>query len=304
MQTALASGVLRPVDGGPAAAIEQPADAPPDTPALLARTRGRCVCYQDAIGDAGGHCRIQAALGHDALPLACRQFPRVSLIDPRGVSVTLSHYCPTAAALLETPGPAEILVNGAGFPAHGEYVGLDVRTALPPALRRDMLMDWDAWWECERLAVAGLSSADAGQPRAALAGIRTAVADIQRWSPGDGPLIDRVREAFDRAVSRPQPDAPAAPSALTEAVFAAIPDDIRPARLDHPGTITDAVLGRYLAAHAFANWTAHLGAALHVWARSIDAAAALIDAGAGVRQTDLLLRHLADPAALARQLDA
>ena len=43
-------------------------------------------------------CRIHAVLGHDALPLACRQFPRVTVHDPRGVSVALSAYCPTARA--------------------------------------------------------------------------------------------------------------------------------------------------------------------------------------------------------------
>jgi hypothetical protein len=55
----------------------------------------------------------------------------------------------------------------------------------------------------------------------------------------------------------------------------------------------------FLAAHAFANWTAHLGQGLRSWLRSVEAAYVLVNE-LGVRQTDLLLRHLADPNELAR----
>jgi hypothetical protein len=55
-----------------------------------------------------------------------------------------------------------------------------------------------------------------------------------------------------------------------------------------------------LAAHAFANWTAHQGEGLRTWWRSLEAVHVLLSAGVGVQQTDLLLRHLADPQALAR----
>lgn len=94
---------------------------------------------------------MQHALGHDALPLACRQFPRVTVLDPRGASVTLSHYCPTAAGLLKDDGPVAIEINGATFPPGGEYVGLDAQDALPPLLCRDVLMDWESWWASKPL---------------------------------------------------------------------------------------------------------------------------------------------------------
>jgi hypothetical protein len=55
----------------------------------------------------------------------------------------------------------------------------------------------------------------------------------------------------------------------------------------------------FLAAHAFANWAAHLGDDLRTWWRSIEAAHVLISGGLSVRDVDLLLRHLADPHALA-----
>ena len=63
-------------------------------------------------------------------------------------------------------------------------------------------------------------------------------------------------------------------------------------------------LRHFLAARAFANWTAHLGRGLRAWLRSIEAAYALVQSGHGIRQADLLLRHLADPRALADRWSA
>jgi hypothetical protein len=80
----------------------------------------------------------------------------------------------------------------------------------------------------------------------------------------------------------------------------AIPDELRPSRLAPARVPCDDAARRFLAAHAFASWTAHLGQGLRSWWRSIDAAWALLSYGLGVRQADLLLRHLADPVELAR----
>lgn len=55
---------------------------------------------------------------------------------------------------------------------------------------------------------------------------------------------------------------------------------------------------RFLAAHAFANWTAHLGTGLRAWFRSIEAAYALLEAGFAPGDADLLLRHLAETSIL------
>jgi hypothetical protein len=57
---------------------------------------------------------------------------------------------------------------------------------------------------------------------------------------------------------------------------------------------------RFLMAHAFANWTAHLGEGLRSWLWSIQAAHGLAASGLSAGDADLLLRHLADPHALAR----
>lgn len=279
---------MRPVAGDAAQSVQTIDDAPADAPALLARDHTKCVFYD-------GRCRIHSALGHDALPLACRQFPRVTLLDPRGVSVTLSHYCPTAAALLDAeaaPGPG-ISLNAPAFPTTGEYVGLDARRAWPPLVRRNLLMDWDAWWECERLAVDLLLSDRDADASVALTRLRTVVDDLRRWSPRDGPLDARVAESFARA-TQGTPAAERANPALVDAALRAIPSELRPARFPDAVTTSHRATRRFLAAHAFANWAVHSEQGLIGWMRSIDTAAALLDAGAGVRQADLILRHLAD----------
>jgi hypothetical protein len=257
---------------------------------------GGCVFFDAA---AGRLCRIQRALGHGALPLACREFPRVSVLDPRGTSVTLSHFCPTAASLLEGPDPLAITTAAGAFPAGTELSGLDMRTALPPLLRPEMLMDWDAWWDVERRAV-DLLSRSTLSPAAGLQTLADAIDRMLGWSPADGPLLGRVDEAFRDATPGDERDPVQAEERVVE-VLGAVPDELRPASLDRPGRPDEAVVRRFVAAHAFANWTAHLGDGLRAWLHSLQAAHALIEAGLGVRQADLLLRHLADPHALARR---
>jgi Fe-S-cluster containining protein len=294
LQAALASRRVRPAAGRAATAVQVVADAPPDAAALLGRHESACVFYEADAATGEGRCRIHAALGHDSLPLACRQFPRVSLLDPRGVSVSLSHYCPTAAALLDADAPdgPAIELNAPAFPVVGEYVGFDARHAWPPLVRPDLLMDWDSWWDCERRAVDILLSDRDSDPAIGLTRLRAVVDDVRRWSPADGPLGTRVADAFARA-SRGTPTAVRAHPASVDAAFAAIPDDLRPDRFRETLTTSDRATKRFLAAHAFANWAAHSEEGLGAWMRSIDTAAALLDAGAGVRQADLILRHLA-----------
>jgi Fe-S-cluster containining protein len=73
-------------------------------------------------------CAVHSALGEDALPSACRQFPRVATLTPLGVSLTLSHYCPTAAAtLLRDDMALAVVAEPVAFPASWPFEGLDAR---------------------------------------------------------------------------------------------------------------------------------------------------------------------------------
>jgi len=298
LRAALATAAVRPAARGSDPFILTPSNDPTEPPALLGRVEHRCVFFDATESARDGRCRIHQGLGHDALPLACRQFPRISVVDPRGASVTLSHYCPTAAGLLDASGGprrAELVVNADAFRPNAEYSGLDARTPLPPLLRPGMLMEWDAWWECERLAVEVLTQDSAAD---GLARLRAVVADLETWWPTDGPLLGRVRAAF-RSLRRSPPHVPAA--ALVTAVSRAIPHGLTPPFgliESRPGATA---VGRFLAAHAFANWMIHLGG-LRTWLLSIEAAAALIEAGSGPRGADLLLRHVTDTAALRDEL--
>ena len=83
------------------------AQASPPRPAILARgADGACVFFDPAGGRA---CAIHRDIGEPALPSACRHFPRVALVDARGIRITLSHFCPTAAGLLFDDTPLRIV---------------------------------------------------------------------------------------------------------------------------------------------------------------------------------------------------
>ena len=295
-QAALASGAINVR----APAFVRSPGAPVDTPALVALHDDACVFYR---GEGAGRCSLHRTLGHEALPLACRQFPRISVIDPRGVSLTLSHYCPTAAAMIDTGDSVSIVADAPAFPASGEYVGLDVRTALPPALRPDMLMDWESWWLLEAGAIALLSTQL--DPDEAVVRLGVATEHVRGWIPADSPLAVRVSSAFEAARAA---DPPAVALRTFEqvatGVLDAVPDDLR-ARAGtvlsrRTSTTSPHAHVAFLAAHTFANWTAHLGEGLRTWWRSIEAAHGLLSAGLSVRDADLRLRHLADQHALAR----
>lgn len=289
LRAALASSKVQPMAGNREDAFVPRADAPSDTPGVLGVIGRRCVFH-----DPAGSCAIHRSLGHEALPLACRQFPRVSVIDPRGASVTLSHYCPTAASLLNNDDRDDecdaIVIDAPAFPTAGEYVGLDARAALPPLLRPGMLMDWPAWWEVERLGVDVLLHGGRTATEG-LAHLRSAVRRLSRWSPADGELDNEVREAFAESAETPPPDGGRLITRALESIPGAFRSDAEWSGSGPPG---DRAARRFLAAHAFANWAIHLGGGLSAWIGSIETAHAFLEAGAGVRHTDLVLRHLLD----------
>src|SRR5690606_14631297 len=158
---------LRPVSGAP----------PEIAGVLVGAAEGQCTFRRD-------RCEIHATLGPGALPAACLHFPREVLIDPRGVFVTLSHYCPTAAELLFThEGPVEIVEGPPAVPA-GDPEGLDARDVLPPLLAPDVLMDHAGYsaWEAHMVRV--LTREDDLTPQEALAVLGRDGQILQRWRPG------------------------------------------------------------------------------------------------------------------------
>jgi len=104
---------------------------------------------------------------YSSRPESCRHFPYVCLIDARGVSVSLSHYCPTAASLLfEHDGPIEIVEGPAPVAGMEIPEGLDARDALPPRESDTRLMGFDdlSRWEAAQIEAIDCSSWGAFAP--------------------------------------------------------------------------------------------------------------------------------------------
>lgn len=250
---------LRPVSGGP----EEIAGT------LAISDSGGCMFHGDG-------CEIQHALGHSALPSACQHFPREVLIDQRGVFVTLSHYCPTAADLLFSHVGAVEIVEGPPALPDGDPEGLDARDVLPPLLTEGVLMDLEAYaaWEAHMVKVL---TSGGSRPEDALARLRVDLGQLQRWRPRDGALGPRVSELATGGgvAARELP-------------------------------MTDVVIGRYLAARAFASWSAYARAGVVSVLDGLDLALSRVRAhnlrlplGEAIRQTDLELVHLAPRQGLA-----
>ena len=268
-------------------------------PALLASSHGHCVFHDERPG---GGCRIHRALGHSALPLACRQFPRQSVRDPRGVSVTLSHYCPTAQDLLVSDAaPVAIVDNASAFPETGEYVGLTADPALPPLLHPTLAMDWENWWLFEALSVALLCETSHSLTR-----LGFAVEHARSWTVDRGLLSTHLHDAFTRARNFDPPDSVLPESILRERAvdaLASVPEEWRavagePLAVPAKPQLDPQTTKRFLAAHAFANWSAYQGEGLRTWFRSIETAACLLTLTNDPGHVDLILRHLADSAGL------
>jgi hypothetical protein len=236
----------------------------------------------------------------------------VTVQTPLGTSVTLSHYCPTAADLLCSGEPVTIVTDALSFPAQGQYVGLDVREALPPLLRPDVLMDWNSWQELEAQAVDLLCNR-AQTAEDGLGRLQTAVEQLRLWRPGSTSLMTAIEHAFDRARREPPLYRTSTDIERRVAeVLAATPNNevgtrfpenevgtLFPENESRPRCCTSpGVARRFLAAHAFASWAAYLGHGLRSWFRGLEAAYALLQAGYGPSGADLLLRHLADTRAL------
>jgi Fe-S-cluster containining protein len=302
-----AASVEREIAAGHVAPMADPwltpaIGAPDHIAGTLALTaRGDCVFFRrpapGARLDAPGACAI-----HHAKPASCRHFPYVCLVDARGVRATLSHYCPTAAAMLvDHEGPLDIVEGPAVFEDGSLPEGLDAREVLPPLEAPGRLVDLQRFTEWEQRLVRSLTTEG-----------------LPLWNTTAPPpveLFDLARDALPPMLAWPQ-----APGGLertwTEAIAPQWPH-IAP------------VAGRYLAARAFGSWVAYQGAGLPAVERSVIIAAAvfsvelarragperassegetsrrvgrdvIIDA---LRHSDLLLVHYVDPEAFARKCE-
>lgn len=296
---------------------------------LLPDDSGACPEYDRP----SGLCRIHRDHGDTLLPESCQHFPRRALLDARGTSVALSHYCPTAAALLlDGTEPLTVVASPQAFPPSRTYEGLDATGEWPPSLRPDVLFDAPSFARWERYLVETLGQSDA-DPLVALHRVAATAERLRRWTVDAAPLAEWVEDQLEDA----SPDAsagvdaryvPFTQPATWATVYATVPPGLeRPALLsDIAGADAQCVepvwraharlVNRYLGAKAFASWTAYqsrgirtqvaeLYATLAVLrvecARACFAAERTLDRALltdAVRASDLLLVHLADRQAL------
>jgi Fe-S-cluster containining protein len=292
--------------------VERPFDDGGEGLATVARRQpdGGCVFFEPE----GRLCSIHRAAGEGALPVTCRMFPRIVLKDARGTFLTLSHYCPTAAALLlEGDEPPDVVDAPPSLIPAGELEGLDASDAWPPLLRPHVLMDHESYALWERRAIAVLARADL-MPWHALDAIASATTVLTAWSPREGELRDAVNGAFDDTRLRPTPDIEPDVS-LARLVLRAVPPEMRPRSPCIGDASVDldvarpygSVINRWLAARLFGTWIAYQADGLDALVRYLRACLSVLLVEMGrecrfveaIRRSDYLLVHLADSQRLA-----
>jgi Fe-S-cluster containining protein len=304
---------------------------PPPTFVNL-RADGACVFFEE---ERGRLCAVHRELGADALPSACRHFPRVVLHDARGMMISLSHFCPTAADLLRAPAAPAVVAAPPNLSLDGTAEGLDARETLPPLLHPGMLTDHDGYAAWERRSIDILARADVS-PGEALATIAAVTRTLQAWRPGTVSFRDAVEAAFDRSqeISKEEDDDPSGDERRAALAVASIPAGLsRPAALagardllpDALQTMRqfDPSVSAYLAARLFGNWIAYHGTGLLAIVEYLRICLSVLKIEAArhsdcssvstpwqtviepaIRNADLLLVHLSDTRSLALRLSS
>lgn len=309
----------------PGSPLTWPEGRPASAAAMLGRdTLGVCVFFDASQRD--GSCRVHRRAGVQALPISCRQFPRIARHDARAVDVSLSHWCPTALAALELDMPVSIIESPPAFAGARAYEGLDARTAWPPLLRPDCLFDDDAYDALEQHTIAWLTQADAC-PWAALSTLCRWWERLRAWRSSSGPLVALVEQSARNIPSSTDSrwDVTTLRPVLRAVLHEAVPADLR---TQLPRPLTDAsvlddvfsdtaaarrLAGRYLAARFFGSWLAYQGGGLRSQLAGLGMALTALEDGfaaapgtalerlrAGIRTADLMVLHLAVPEAMAR----
>jgi Fe-S-cluster containining protein len=245
---------------------------------VQAHADGQCVFFE---ADAGRLCTIHRRAGAARLPSVCRQFPRVVVTDPRGASITLSHFCPTAAGLLFEPTPLAIVEAPPPLALDGDVEGLDATAVLPPLLSQGVLTDWEGYSAWEEAAV-DLFNVAGLEPEQAVLWLEQATELACSWRPGLESLAAAVRRGFSAA---------------------ALDERDHPDRWNGFGRVVNA----FLAAHAFASWAAYECEGLRAVPAAVRRALTLLTSNVSarepltrgalteaIRQTDLELRHARD----------
>jgi hypothetical protein len=239
------------------------------------------------------------------------------------VSVSLSHYCPTAAAsLFRGSEDFGVIAEPGAFPGDWPFEGLDARDAFPPFLRPGVLLGFDGLRSFEDQAVRALTR---GEVWSSMAVIEAAIESARSWTVERGALCDLIRSSFPETPpprnsnSRSADPRPVLLASLTEGTPASFElPDWRPLSPSFSSRV-DLVLRKYLAARLIASWITFQADDLRAIARYLRLCldTVLLFACAhradqepcedtrwkeAVRSADLWILHFCDPDLLARNL--
>src|SRR5215471_4468810 len=184
----------RPDENGPVLIVE--GDLPNGAAAMVARTAaGDCVFYHRN----SGLCVIHRDLGEAMLPATCRHFPRLAVRDARGTFISLTHYCPTAAAsLFRDDVPVEIVEGPRAFP-EADYDGLVVNANdWSPLIHPNMLAGLDGYDAWERHMVTRCADATM-TPEGVIATLERDARVIRAVRPASGESITGAIATLPRA---------------------------------------------------------------------------------------------------------
>ncbi len=265
-------------------------------------------------------CAIHREFGEASLASACRQFPRVVVLEPSQISVSLSHYCPTAAALLFRESADFTLVESPkAFPVTWPFEGLDAGDSYSPLLRPGVLLGFDGLRRLETEAVALLSEPEFGT---SILRLDAALDRIREWTPARGTVPEFVACCFRECLQRPLPQfEPGDPRPMLQG---SVPAGMKAPDLPEfaPWTSVvspevDLAIRRYLAARLIAGWILFQANDLVATARylrlCLDTVHLFVPARdpsegesdrwlQAIRSADLWILHLCDPERLAQNL--
>jgi Fe-S-cluster containining protein len=323
LQSALASGSLRPAHTH--STFVEPAEGiDPDAIAVVGRAGRDCVFFER---DRGRLCAIHRDLGHAALPSACQHFPRVVAIDPRGVTLSLSHVCPTVGDLLlaDDAGWNRFVDRGRVVIDGLEWSGLDAREALPPQVNGVLLWDWESMTAFDEHALDLLGRKSPEQALGVIDAVATALSRLER-----GEVRPRMFDAFAEAEATAPPLEPAIASLTdlaercTSGAFpaAALPDGLARsvASTQSEWVSVSPQVARYLAARLLASAVMYHALHVRVWSLWMQASYAVLRSAfareytrtttvsghaalkAAAADADRLLVHRLDPGGFAAAL--
>ena len=266
-------------------------------------------------------CKVQRDHGEGMLPESCHQFPRRALIDERGTFITLSNFCPTAAALLyDSEQPVAIVSAPPAFPERRRYDGLDARGQWPPLVRPGVLFDLASYSRWETFLVSTL--AREAPVAEALGRIATAAETLRKWTAESGSFEAWTGRALETSAADSQALEIYARFRGPEAydtLRGFVPEGLAtrcPSLAASPHTVSGSsrdarAVRRYLTAKAFASWSAYEGRGVRTLVAELaisdlvlravqnglprsESATARTRSIEAIRQADLLLIHLMD----------